>query len=83
MSRLLRILQVRLLWPILLLLAAFVIFFEFIADVGGNSEPHSSPPVQPLPTASPSPAEESEPSPVGSPHLTPGPLVTPLAPSLD
>lgn len=83
MSRLLRILQLRLLWPVLLLLAAFVIFFQFIADVGGSAEPQSSPPIQPLPTASPSPAEQSEPGPVGPPHRTPGPPVTPPGPSLD
>jgi hypothetical protein len=53
---LLRILQLRVLWPILLLLAAFVIFFEFIADVGGSAEPLPSPPIQPSPTASPSPS---------------------------
>jgi hypothetical protein len=73
MSRLLRILQLRLLWPILLLLAAFVIFFQFIADVGGSAEPQSSPPIQPLPTASPSPVEQSEPSPAGLPAWSPGP----------
>jgi len=83
MSRLLRILQLRLLWPILLLLAAFVIFFEFIADVGGSAEPLPSPPIQPSPTASPSPTEQSEPGPVGPPHRTPGPPVTPPGHSLD
>ncbi len=76
MSRLLRILQVRLLWPILLLLAAFVIFFQFIADVGGSAEPQSSPSPQPLPTAAPSPVDQSEPGP-------PGPPVTPPGRSLD
>jgi hypothetical protein len=40
-SALLRIFQLRVLWPILALLAAFVIFFEFIADVGGCFEPPS------------------------------------------
>ena len=39
LSQLLRIVQLRVLWPILLLLAAFVIFFEFIADVGGSAQP--------------------------------------------
>lgn len=83
MSRLLRILQLRLLWPVLLLLAAFVIFFQFIADVGGSAEPQSSPSPLPAPTASPSPAEQSEPGPVGPPHRTPGPPVPPPGPSLD
>jgi hypothetical protein len=51
-------LRVRLLWPALILLAAFVIFFEFIADVGGSAAPLPSPPVHavptsPLPTAMP------------------------------
>jgi hypothetical protein len=83
MSRLLRILQLRLLWPVLLLLAAFVIFFQFIADVGGSAEPQSSPSPLPAPTASPSPAEQSEPGPVGPPQRTPGPPATPPGHSLD
>lgn len=83
MSRLLRILQLRLLWPVLLLLAAFVIFFQFIADVGGSAEPQSSPSPLPAPTASPSPPEQSEPGPVGPPQGTPGPPVTPPGHSLD
>lgn len=83
MSRLLRILQLRLLWPVLLLLAAFVIFFQFIADVGGTAEPQSSPSPLPAPTASPSPAEQSEPGPVGPPPRTPGPPATPPGHSLD
>ena len=57
MPRLLRILQLRVLWPILLLLVAFLIFFEFIADVGGSAEPLSSPSSLPPPTASPLPIE--------------------------
>ncbi len=83
MRRLVRFLQLRLLWPVLLLLAAFVIFFQLIADVGGSAEPLPWPPVEPLPTASPSPTEQSEPSPVGPSHQTPGPPVTPPGPSLD
>lgn len=83
MSRLLRILQLRLLWPILLLLAAFVIFFQCIADVGGSAEPKPSPPLYPLPTASPSTAEQWEPGPMGPSHRTPGPPVAPPGPSLD
>jgi hypothetical protein len=55
-SSLLRILQLRILWPILLLLAAFVIFFELIADVGGSAAPSPSPPVHAVPT-SPLPTE--------------------------
>jgi hypothetical protein len=54
-SAILRILQLRVLWPVLVLLTAFVIFFELIADVGGSAEPLPSPPFQPIPTASPSP----------------------------
>ena len=83
MSGLLRILQLRLLWPVLLLLAAFVIFFQFIADVGGTAEPQSSPSSLPAPTASPSPAEQSESGPVGPSQPTPGPLATPPGHSLD
>ncbi len=50
MSRLLRILHLRVLWPVLILLAAFVIFFEFIADVGGSGDPLPSPPsARPVP----------------------------------
>jgi len=60
-SALLRIFQLRVLWPVLALLAAFVIFFEFIADVGGSAEPLPSPPFQAIPTASPSPAQSSTP----------------------
>lgn len=78
MSGLLRILQLRVLWPILLLLAAFVIFFEFIADVGGSAEPlPSPPPVQAVPTASPSPAEQPDSGPAGPADRTPGPPVSP------
>ncbi len=76
MSRLVRILQLRLLWPVLLLLAAFVIFFEFIADVGGSAEPQTSPPVGPLPTASPSPVGQSESGSLAPPE-------SPLGQSLD
>ena len=83
MSRLLRILQLRLLWPILLLLAAFVIFFEFIADVGGSAEPLPSPPFQPSPTASPSPTEQPESGPAVPPVWTPGPPVDPPGRLLD
>jgi len=60
-SAILRILQLRVLWPVLVLLAAFVIFFELIADVGGSAEPLPSPPLRPVPTASPSPAETPAP----------------------
>jgi hypothetical protein len=85
MSGLMRILQLRLLWPILLLLAAFVIFFEFIADVGGTDEPLPSPPLHPVATASssPSPAEQWEPSPLAPHYLTPGPPLVPPGHSLD
>jgi hypothetical protein len=60
-SAILRILQLRVLWPVLVLLAAFVIFFELIADVGGSAEPLPSPTFQAIPTASPSPAESPTP----------------------
>ena len=83
MSRLLRILQLRLLWPVLLLLAAFVIFFQFIADVGGTAEPQSSPSPLPAPTASPSPAEQPESGPGDPSQPTPGPPATPPGHSLD
>jgi hypothetical protein len=65
MARLLRIIQLRLIWSVLLLLAAFVIFFEFIADVGGSADPQSSP-TQPVPTAAPSPTPQIQPN-----HLAP------------
>lgn len=85
MSGLLRILQLRLLWPILLLLAAFVIFFEFIADVGGSAEPLPSPPFEPVATASPSPwpTEQWELGPLAPHRFTPGPPLTPPGHSLD
>ena len=54
-SGLLRIFRFRVLWPILFLLAAFVIFFELIADVGGSADPLPSPPTPAAPTASPAP----------------------------
>lgn len=82
MTKLLRILRLRMLWPVLLLLAAFVIFFEFIADVGGSAEPLSSPPIQPLPTASPSPAGEWEWKREGPAERAPGPPSNPPGRSL-
>ena len=45
----------RFLWPFLVLLASFVFFFEFIADVGGGGELLSSPPETPTPAATPTP----------------------------
>lgn len=60
-SALIRILQLRILWPILVVLAAFVIFFELIADVGGSAEPLPSPPFNVVPTASPVPSPEPAP----------------------
>ncbi len=47
---------IRILWVVLLLLAAFVVFIEVIADVGGSAEPLTVP-AQPVP--SPSPASGS------------------------
>src|SRR3989337_256509 len=52
------VLQLRLLWPFLILLALFVLFFEFIADVGGSAGPLQSPPEHPTPSASPTPRAE-------------------------
>jgi hypothetical protein len=60
-SALIRILQLRILWPILVFLAGFVVFFELIADVGGSAEPLPSPPIRAVPTASPSPGGEPAP----------------------
>lgn len=80
MARLLRIIQLRLIWSILLLLAAFIIFFEFIADVGGSADPQSSPP-QPLPTASPSPMASPSPGPQAEPSPL-APLESPPGQSL-
>lgn len=44
------VLHLRLLWPFLVLLALFVIFFEFIAQVGGSPEAVPLPPEHPSPT---------------------------------
>ncbi len=52
------VLQLRLLWPFLILLALFVLFFEFIADAGGSADPLRSPPEHPTPSASPAPRAE-------------------------
>ncbi len=41
------------LWVVLLLLAAFVIFVEFVADVGGRAEPIPKPTAAPGASASP------------------------------
>ena len=54
-SAVLRFLRLRILWPLLLLLASFVIFFEFIADVGGSAAPAPAPTATPTPAASPAP----------------------------
>ena len=50
------LLSLRLLWPFLFLLAAFVFFFEFIVDAGGSGGPRSFPAENPSPLASPTPA---------------------------
>ena len=50
-----RIPRPQILWPILLLLALFVLFFEFIAEVGGGAIPTPTPAA----TTSPSPTSES------------------------
>ena len=47
------LLSLRLLWPFLVLLAAFVFFFEFIAGAGGSGGPRPSPLENPSPVASP------------------------------
>jgi hypothetical protein len=60
-SAALRFLRVGILWPLLLLLASFVIFFEFIADVGGRAAP------APAPTTTPTPATSA--APTGGPFL--------------
>ena len=49
------LLSLRLLWPFLILLAAFVFFFEFIVDAGGSGGPRSFPAENPSPLASPTP----------------------------
>ncbi len=54
-STALRFLRLGILWPLLLLLASFVIFFEFIADVGGSAAPAPAPTATPTPTASAAP----------------------------
>ncbi len=45
----------RFLWPILLLLALFVLFFELVADGGGSSQPLPLPSQRPAPTTSQAP----------------------------
>ena len=40
-----RIGRIRLIWLILGVLTAFVIFVEFIADTGGSAQPNSATPV--------------------------------------
>ncbi len=78
MSRLLRMLPLRVLWPVLLLLAAFVIFFEFIADVGGSRDPLPSPPsARPVPTVVTEQLASA--TPVATPTPTPAPAATPTA----
>ena len=57
----LKFVQLRIIWPVLILLASFVIFFEFIADVGGSENAASSPPFGIAPTASPSGTPTPEP----------------------
>jgi hypothetical protein len=46
-------LRLRLLWLFLLLLAAFVVFVEFVAEVGGGSPGIPKPQPSPPPTATP------------------------------
>ena len=58
-----RVLNLRLLWPFLLLLAAFVVFFEFIADVGGSAEPLRAPPQLPVTSSTPTPGTKLPPDP--------------------
>ncbi len=53
-----RVFPVRLLWPLLGLLLGLVVFFEFIADVGGSAGPRPSPPERPHPLASPTPSND-------------------------
>lgn len=45
-----RLLGVRLLWIGLALLAAFVLFVEYVADVGGDEAPIPQPTAAPTPT---------------------------------
>ncbi|MEE8369252.1 MAG: hypothetical protein V3S00_00625 [Dehalococcoidia bacterium] len=54
-SAALRVLRLGILWPLLLLLASFVIFFEFIADIGGSAAPAPAPTATPTPVASAAP----------------------------
>lgn len=49
----LKLLRFRFIWPLLALLVAFVIFVEFVADVGSSGQARHSPPFQTVPTASP------------------------------
>ena len=46
-------LRLRLLWLFLLLLAAFVVFVEFVADVGGGAPGIPKPPPTAAPTETP------------------------------
>jgi hypothetical protein len=52
----LKFIQLRIIWPVLVFLAAFVIFFEFIAEVGGSGAPQHSPPFEVIPPPVPTPS---------------------------
>jgi hypothetical protein len=48
-----RFFRFRIIWPLLGVLVAFVLFVEFVADVGSSGVAEHSPPFMTLPTASP------------------------------
>jgi len=56
---LLHAIRSKLLWLVLLALAGFVFFIQFVADVGGNAQPIPKPyPPPPTSTPAPSPVVE-------------------------
>jgi len=53
----------RIIWPLLAALVAFVIFVEFVADVGGSGMTEHSPPFETLLDATPTAAASPTPTP--------------------
>jgi cytoskeletal protein RodZ len=70
----LRFLRLGILWFFLFMLAAFVLFVEFIAEVPGNAEPVPKPTTTPLEQPSPSPVSAAYDQLVDSSSNTKSPL---------
>ena len=69
-----RFLRLGILWFFLFLLAAFVLFVEFVAEVPGNAEPIPKPTASPLGQPSPSPLSAAYDQLVDSSSKTRSPL---------